>query len=105
MKIIGYKKGVTIIEAVIAIAVFAILVSVSYKVHVGLGSLLKLDHHKSKALWLAEEGVEATRSIRDNSFSGLVNGVNGLALSSGVCLRIKFVVSNHATIETKSRTL
>lgn len=77
-------KGQSLVEVLLAIAVFVI----------GMATLcvLVLDasvtHRKSaerlKALALAQEGMEAVRSIRDGSFDMLAPGTHGLATSGTV---------------------
>lgn len=76
------KTGVTVVEAVIAIAIFSILATVAYEIYIGADKLVKRTDQKATALWLAEEGLEAVRSIRDESFANLTTGQNGLAVSS-----------------------
>lgn len=40
-----------------------------------------LSGQRTRAVFLAEEGLEATRNIRDSEFSNLTNGTKGLAIS------------------------
>lgn len=75
--------GFTVVEAVAAIAVFSIIGMVGYTIHIRSNDLLVRSDMKSQALSLAEEGIEATRNIRDNSFANLTDGTKGLALSGG----------------------
>ncbi len=76
-------RGFTIVEAVVAIAIFAVIASVAYAVYTNALSLERQAANKDKALWLAEEGIEATRSIRDQSFSNLTAGTKGLSNAGG----------------------
>ncbi len=69
----------TIVETVVAIAIFAILATVAYEIYIGVDNLVKRADQKSTALWLAEEGIEATRSIRDEAFANLTDGTYGLS--------------------------
>lgn len=73
------KKGFSLVEAIIAVAVFSIfVVSVagglvySYKYVSSSGLGLRAAH-------LAEEGLEAARNMRDSDFSKLVDGTYGLS--------------------------
>jgi prepilin-type N-terminal cleavage/methylation domain-containing protein len=74
-------RGQTLIELLVAIAIFVIAVS-------GLAYFI-LDSYASGRLaeeiiianFLAEEGLEATRSIRDNDWSTLNTGEYGLVIS------------------------
>lgn len=74
-------RGVTIVEAVVAIAVFALIASVAYRTYTAANFLAERADQKSEALWLAEEGIEATRAIRNQNFSTLTAGNKGIALS------------------------
>lgn len=74
-------KGFSLIEAIIAVAVFSIFVvsvagglvySYKYVFSSGLGI---------RAANLAEEGLEVARNIRDSDFSKLVDGTYGLSTS------------------------
>lgn len=73
----------TIVEVVVSIAIFAILATVAYEIYIGVDNLVKRADQKSTALWLAEEGIEAVRSIRDEGFENLTDGTYGLSNSSG----------------------
>jgi len=75
------QLGLSLVEAILAIAIFAILVS-------GLaGSLVygqfntSLAGARDRATFVAEEGLEAVRSIRDDNFSNLSDGTHGLTVS------------------------
>lgn len=72
----------TIVETVVAVAIFSILATVAYEIYIGVDNLVRRADQKSTALWLAEEGIEATRSIREEEFSNLIDGDFGLAISS-----------------------
>lgn len=74
-------RGQTLIELLIAIGVFMVVIA-------GF-SFLVLDSYASGRLaqeitmadFLAQEGVEAARSIRDNSWDSLITGNHGIAIS------------------------
>ncbi len=77
-----YKKGMTIIEVVISIGIFSVLSTVGYQVYITAHGISERTRLASQAVWFAEEGIEATRSIRDKDFSLLSAGTKGLALVS-----------------------
>jgi hypothetical protein len=80
-KIELYKRGQSLVELIVAMGVFVVIVS-------GLAFFIfdsffasRLSYDLIKANLLAEEGVEAARSIRDNGFSSLIAGSHGLSIS------------------------
>ncbi|MDH4330337.1 MAG: prepilin-type N-terminal cleavage/methylation domain-containing protein [Candidatus Moranbacteria bacterium] len=90
MKILNFKlkickqRGFSVVEAVVASAVFAILVT-------GFTSLLMFSYKtdrssgdRNRATFLAEEGIEISRAIRDKDFLNLSDGTHGTTDSSGV---------------------
>ena len=75
------SKGYTIIEILVALAIFALLVSaIAYLSMDATFSSLVTDE-RSKAVFLAKEGLEASRSIRDNNWTNLSSGIYGLSLT------------------------
>jgi len=77
------EHGQSLIELIIAIALFAtVLLGLSLFIFDSYNaSRLALD--MTKADFLAEEGLEAAKSIRDNKFSDLSTGSHGLVISNG----------------------
>jgi len=77
----GRNEGETLIELLIALGIFLAMVSVV--------AFLLIDSYisnlqatqNSQAIFLAEEGMEAVRSIRDNDWKDLKPGSHGLAIS------------------------
>ncbi|MFA6429178.1 MAG: hypothetical protein WCV84_01630 [Patescibacteria group bacterium] len=76
--------GVTLVETLLASALFGLLVT-------GLVSVLIYGQQVSvstglrqRAVAVAEEGLEAVRSMRNTAFSGLTDGVHGLSTSTNV---------------------
>ena len=78
-----FKKtsGFSIVEAMIGVALFVVFVS-------GLLTLIitsfvspNIAGNRARAVLIAEEGLEAARNMRDNSFSNLSDGDHGLAVS------------------------
>ncbi len=83
-KVTSSKKGQSVIEVIIAVAIFVILASGA--ITAVLGSLLasRLAEEESNATFLASQGLAAVESIKNRDFSNLANGTYGLSLSGGV---------------------
>lgn len=77
-----YHKGISVVEAVVSISVFAVLSLVAYETFVASNTLSVQSGNNAEAVWLAEEGLEAVRSIRDSDFANLSAGTHGIATSS-----------------------
>jgi Tfp pilus assembly protein PilV len=76
--------GMTVVEAMVAIAIFSVIASVAYTSYSTTSVLASRAADRSKATWLAEEGVEATRSIRDQNFATLAPGTYGISRTGGL---------------------
>lgn len=71
-------------EALLASSIFALLaILVSSAVAYGQQSNLHAGT-RNRAIFLAEEGLEAARNIRDNNFAGLAVGTHGLKIDNGL---------------------
>ena len=72
------RKGFALVEVILAVAVFALFVGAFF------GSLIygeestALAGKRSRAVFLAEEGIEAVRNIKDEDFINLSDGTYGL---------------------------
>lgn len=77
------KKGQILLELLIAIGIF--IISVSSLIFFVLDGYIsgRLAREMTIANFLAEEGIEAARSIRDNNWDDLVAGNHGLAILNG----------------------
>ena len=76
-----WEKGQSLIELIIAIGIFvAVVFTLSLFVLNGYFSN-RLALELNTAVFLAEEEIEAVRSIRDNSWLDLTTGSHGLAIS------------------------
>lgn len=74
------KYGQTLIEILVALAVFVLVLSVVFML-VGSHFLnSRQAQGNALALWLTEEGLEASRAIRDNNWDDLASGNHGLAI-------------------------
>jgi len=77
------KKGFSLVEIILASALFAMLATGVF------GALIYGEESPStfgrrvQAILLADEGIEAVRNIRDAAYTNLVDGTYGLAVSGG----------------------
>jgi prepilin-type N-terminal cleavage/methylation domain-containing protein len=74
------KRGFSLIEIILAVSIFALSVMglTGSLIYGQQSSLLAL--HRAQAVFLANEGLEATENIGRESFSNLVDGTFGLAV-------------------------
>lgn len=78
-----HQKGFSLVELLLAVALFGlVVVSFMGAFAVAKESVFQAGNH-TKAVFIAEEGLEAVRSIRDDDFSSLTPGTYGIATSSG----------------------
>jgi len=77
------KQGQSLIELLVAMGIFVLFASAvgflvidSYIAH-------RAGKEETIAVFLAQEGLEAARSIRDNDWSDLVDGNHGISVSGG----------------------
>ncbi|MFH1089111.1 MAG: prepilin-type N-terminal cleavage/methylation domain-containing protein [Candidatus Uhrbacteria bacterium] len=68
----GNKKGQSLIEVVIAMAIFAVIAGAFMSISLGSFTGLVQGGEKTEAQALAEEGMEAIRSVRDGAWNELV---------------------------------
>ncbi len=78
------KNGFSLVEIIVAVALFAVITRGGI-----IGMIAPLSSNRSsgeisKATQLAQEGLEAVRSIRDLDFTSLVGGTKGVGVSSSV---------------------
>jgi type II secretory pathway pseudopilin PulG len=75
------ERGQSLIELMVALGIFILIVG-SLAIFILEGYVSgRLAQEKTVANFLAEEGLEAARSIRDNKWSSLKNGNYGLEIS------------------------
>ncbi len=82
VRLITNHRGFTVIEIIIASSVLALLLTSLVGVFIFINQTLQFSGSKKEAVFLAEEGLEAVRNIRDEDFPNLVDGTHGLAISS-----------------------
>ena len=78
---LGSRSGFSIVEVILAVAVFVMIISVLTSALMYGEESTMLSGTRARAVFLAEEGLEAARNIRDASFSNITLGVHGLATS------------------------
>lgn len=75
-------KGFSLVEVLLASSLFALIITAVIGAIAFSQQRTSMSGMKSRALSLAEEGIEASRNIRDEDFSNLTDGNHGLVLSS-----------------------
>ncbi|MES2622977.1 MAG: hypothetical protein V4576_01055 [Patescibacteria group bacterium] len=77
------QKGISIVEAVISIAIFAVISTVAYQTYITVNRMGESSDKRDRAVRLAEEGIEAVRSIRDTNFTNVsTTTVRGLTIGA-----------------------
>lgn len=79
----NYESGQSLVELLVAIAIFVIVVSTLLFLVLDSYVAGRLASEITQANFLAEEGLEAARSIRDNDWVDLINGDHGLMIFGG----------------------
>src|SRR5690349_13169200 len=78
-------EGYSIIEIILAIAIFVIISSSAVVAILGALTTIRLTQEQGQATYLANEGMEAIKSIRDQQWASLIPGnTYGLSKTSGV---------------------
>lgn len=72
-------KGFSVVEALLAVSIFALLVTALFGAYFYGQESAVLAGNRTRAALFAEEGIEATRNIRDAGFSNLIDGTHGLS--------------------------
>lgn len=76
------QRGFSIVEALLSVALFSLIASAFIGATVYGEESAQISGQRSRALLLAQEGIEAMRNIRDHSFADLVDGSYGLYISN-----------------------
>lgn len=77
-------SGFSLIEVVISVALFAIIAGGGITGMIGPLSSGRSSGEVTRATQLAQEGLEAVRSIRDRDFANIVSGTKGIGISSSL---------------------
>lgn len=77
------KKGFSLLEALLALSIFALVITIFAGGLTSSQQSVANSGARVQANFLAEEGLEAVRSMRDEDFSLLANGTHGLIDSGG----------------------
>jgi len=72
------KKGFSLIEVILAISIFALLITGFSGIYLYGQESAVLAGNRDRAIALAEEGLEAARSIGSDSFTSLSAGTHGI---------------------------
>ena len=76
----NYKKGFSLIEIMLSVSMIAVFVIIFITAIIDSQEANLLTSKRNIATRLSEEGIEALRNIRDDSFSILVDGNYGLTI-------------------------
>lgn len=79
----NFNRGFSLVEAMMAISVFGLLVTILSGVFIYGQRATQLSGDRQQAAFLAEEALEAVRNIRDEDFANLVDGQYGLSEVGG----------------------
>jgi len=77
------KRGFTLVEVLLATAILAMITSVVIGGLIYGRESFRLAGNRTRAVLLAEEGLEAVRNIRDEDFTNLDDGTHGLRVQAG----------------------
>lgn len=78
---LNHCDGQSLMEALLAIAVFTLGMATLGVLVMDASVSERKSTERTQALVLAQEGIEAVRSLRDTAFGNLASGTHGLALS------------------------
>lgn len=76
------RPGFSLVEVILSSAVFVLLVTGLLGAYLYGQEATVLSGNHNRAMMLAEEGLEASRNIRDASFANMTNGTFGLTTTS-----------------------
>lgn len=77
------NKGQSVIEVIVAVAIFVIIAGSSVIAILGSLSSTRLAKEETQATLYASEGIEAVESIRNQEWNNLVSGTYGVSNASG----------------------
>ena len=76
------KKGFSVVEVLLASALLVVIITAFAGAIIFGEESTALAGGRSRAAFLAQEGIEAVRNIRDENFANLIDGSYGLFVSS-----------------------
>ncbi|MBP7842670.1 hypothetical protein KA017_01565 [Candidatus Woesebacteria bacterium] len=76
-----FQQGLSIIEIIIALALFVVIASSSVVAIAGSLSISRLAEEETLATQFATQGIEATQSIRNQNWDNITNGAHGATQS------------------------
>ena len=79
--LITNKSGFSLVEVLLAVTLFATFIAIFMAALLYGQESSSLAGEKSRALIIAQEGLEAVRNIRDESYTNLIDGTYGLAVT------------------------
>jgi prepilin-type N-terminal cleavage/methylation domain-containing protein len=85
------ERGMSIIEVMLAVAIFVLGVASISLMYLNSVTSSYISLESSRAVFLAQEGLEAVKAIRDNDINDLSTGTYGLDLSGD-----KWILSEEA---------
>ena len=77
------NSGFSLVEVIVSSSILLILVFIFSSTIINFRSQINNASNKDKAIYLAEEAIEATRNIRDEDYDNLTNGIFGISNSGG----------------------
>jgi prepilin-type N-terminal cleavage/methylation domain-containing protein len=78
------QKGFSLLEVILSISIFTIgVVGIGLFV-IDIQTTAERSQNLSQGILLAEEGLEAVKSIRDNNFDDIIDGTYGLYFVGGI---------------------
>lgn len=91
----GLQHGQSILEAILAMAIFAFMAMTMVALAVGGFTAIEQGSKQSEAEFLAEEGVEAVRAIRDRAWNENIYTTSSVGITGS-----QWVFSGEGTTET-----
>jgi hypothetical protein len=82
--VIKSQKGFVVVEALLAACTLLLFFTVFVGVMVYNQKSYENLSNRQRAIFLAEEGIEGARSIRDNNFDTIIDGNYGLGVTSNI---------------------
>ena len=89
------KKGFSLIEVILAVAIFGLIAASLTSISLGGGAALVQGADQTEATALAQEGIEAVMSIRDNAWNEFVFSASSVSVSGS-----EWVFDGEGTTET-----